>query len=75
MQILVFGQLKDGVGQSVLQIDHVEDTDLLLQHLLAQYPALRAFSFRIAVDGKMIDGKMPLLPGSTIALLPPFSGG
>lgn len=75
MQILVFGQLRDIVGSSMLQIDALPDTAALHHRLLELYPSLANYSFRIAVDGKLTDGQMPIFPGSSIALLPPFSGG
>ena len=75
MQILVFGQLRDIIGSSILQVDALPDTLALHQRLLENYPALRNYTFRIAVDGKLTDGSVPVFPGSSIALLPPFSGG
>lgn len=75
MDILIFGQLREVVGQSVWHVDQVIDSEQLQKRLLEAYPALSSYTYRIAVDGKMIDGNTPLFPGSRIALLPPFSGG
>lgn len=75
MKILVFGHLKDIIGSASMEIDDVTDTSALHHRLSEIYPSLVNFTFRIAVDGILINGEAPLLPGSTIALLPPFSGG
>lgn len=75
MEILIFGQLREVVGQSVIHITDVTDTASLNQRLREVYPGITSYTYRIAVDGKMINGNVPLFPGSAIALLPPFSGG
>ena len=75
MEILIFGQLREVVGQSVIHITDVTDTASLDLRIRELYPGLTSYTYRIAVDGKMINGNTPLFPGSTIALLPPFSGG
>lgn len=75
MEILIFGQLRDIVGSSVVKVEPLTDTTVLHARLLELYPGLVNYTFRIAVDGKLTVGHVPLFPGSTIALLPPFSGG
>lgn len=75
MEILVFGQLRDIIGSARLVIDVLPDTAALHKRLIEEYPSLRNYTFRIAVDGKLTDGKVLIFPGSSIALLPPFSGG
>ncbi|MEY3436618.1 MAG: MoaD/ThiS family protein [Sphingobacteriales bacterium] len=75
LKILVFGQLREIIGSSVIEVDNVMDTTALHHRLIEVYPALVNYTFRIAVDGKLTDGQVPIFPGCTIALLPPFSGG
>jgi molybdopterin synthase sulfur carrier subunit len=75
INIMVFGQLEDITGTSVIAFDKVSDTDLLLKKLYAQYPLLKEKKFLIAVDQKIITEKTKIVGQSTIALLPPFSGG
>ena len=74
MEIKVFGQLTDITGATHLTVPFVTNTEELLSLLTAQYPALSSMTFRIAVNGKLTEGRTPLFPGDVIALLPPFSG-
>ena len=77
MQIKVraFGPLVEIIPTGEVTLAGTADTDSLLHQLKQQYPALSAKSFMIAVDQKTVSGNTPLTPGSTVALLPPFSGG
>jgi molybdopterin converting factor small subunit len=53
----------------------VTSTKELMDLLLSRFPALGEFVFNIAVDAVIIEKDVRLKPGSTVALLPPFSGG
>jgi molybdopterin converting factor small subunit len=75
MEIRIFGQLTDITGSAQLTLPLVADTDHVLRILADQYPGLATMTFRVAVNGKLVDGCIPLFPGDVIALLPPFSGG
>ncbi len=77
MQIKVraFGPLTDIITTSEVTLSGSPDTDSLLQQLKEQFPALGEKKFMIAVDQKTVSGNTLLTPGSTVALLPPFSGG
>lgn len=73
--IMVFGQLEDITGSSVISINRVADTELLLKTLHAQYPALKQKKILVAVDQKIIYKKTEIGEQAQVALLPPFSGG
>jgi sulfur-carrier protein len=75
LTVMVFGQLQDITGSSVISIDDVADTDMLLSKLRMQYPLLKEKKFLIALDKKIIKEKTEINGMQTIALLPPFSGG
>jgi molybdopterin synthase sulfur carrier subunit len=75
MQILFFGQLVDITGSSTLTMPDVPDTDALVQQLHQLYPALATIKYVIAVDKKKTSENVSLQSHTTIALLPPFSGG
>ena len=75
IKITLFGQLCDLAGSESLMLENVADTDGLMQQLKIQFPALAASKFIIAVDKKQVQGNTVLLENSSIALLPPFSGG
>lgn len=74
MQILLFGQLADIAGSSVL-LDEVTDTDSLISALHKKHPALAGSKYVIAVDKKIVISNQQLSDKSVVALLPPFSGG
>ncbi len=72
---MIFGQLEDITGTAVVSIENVLDTNMMLTKLYAQYPLLKEKKFLIAVNQKIIAEKTEIGDQSTIALLPPFSGG
>ncbi len=75
MNIMVFGQLQDITNSSMVSIEAVKDTELLLQQLYAGFPLLKEKKFLIAINQKIITQKTEMGEQATIALLPPFSGG
>jgi sulfur-carrier protein len=75
IEVMFFGQLTDITGTARLRIDNAQDTDTLKIRLFQQFPALSHSNFRIAVDNKLINVNTPIIAGSTIAFMPPFSGG
>ena len=74
VKIILFGKLADIAGGSV-SVDNVRDTDSLINALQKNYPALTASKYVIAVDKQVIKENTVLNKNSTVALLPPFSGG
>lgn len=73
--IMIFGQLEDITGSSVITIADTTDTDLLLSALYSQYPLLKEKKFLIAVNNNIIHEKTEIGEQTKVALLPPFSGG
>lgn len=74
VEVLFFGKLVEIAGAS-LTINDVKTTDELLEKLRLQYPLLAAEKYVVAVDKKTITENTSLTKSSTVALLPPFSGG
>ena len=74
VKIILFGKLAEIAGSSV-SIDNVTDTDSLVNVLHKNYPALTNIKYVIAVDKQVIKENTALSKKSTVALLPPFSGG
>ncbi|HEX6170365.1 MAG TPA: MoaD/ThiS family protein [Chitinophagaceae bacterium] len=74
VKIILFGKLAEVAGSSV-SIDNVTDTDSLINVLHKSYPALTNIKYVIAVDKQVIKENTALSRKSTVALLPPFSGG
>ncbi|MBC6492321.1 MoaD/ThiS family protein [Flavihumibacter stibioxidans] len=75
ISIMVFGQLTDITGTSSLQVPLQADSDSMKAELQKRYPALVYARYIMAVDRKPVTGNVSLSGQSTIALLPPFSGG
>ena len=75
VNIIIFGQLTDIVGNREISLTDIADTDQLLATMHSMYPALLDIKYVIAVDKKVISGNTDLNNNSVIALLPPFSGG
>ena len=74
IKIILFGKLADIADNSV-SVTNVADTDRLVDALHKDYPALANTKYVIAVDKQVIKENTVLNNNSTVALLPPFSGG
>jgi molybdopterin synthase sulfur carrier subunit len=75
IRILIFGKLADIVNASTLTLTGIADTNSLVNELNKRYPALADCKYIMAVDKQTITTNTILKGESTIALLPPFSGG
>jgi len=74
INIILFGQLSEIAGSS-LSLKNVTDTDNLVKELHNLYPALSDAKYVIAINKKMVTENTAITENSTVALLPPFSGG
>ena len=75
VKIMVFGLLAEITGTGNFEVNDVRDTDNLNDILQERYPALRNMKYSVAVDKMIIDNNTKLENNSTVALMPPFSGG
>ena len=75
IKVILFGQLCDIAGSDSLVLEAVSDTNELEEQLKLQYPDLAASKYIIAVNKKMVHENTELQESSSVALLPPFSGG
>ncbi|MFT3679682.1 MAG: MoaD/ThiS family protein [Ferruginibacter sp.] len=75
VNILLFGQLTDITGTGNMVLEDMADTNAVTRKLEEQFPALAHSKYVMAVDKKVISGNTILNNNSTVALLPPFSGG
>lgn len=74
VNITSFGQLADITGNNI-RLENIKNTNELMAVLIETYPALKNISFVIAVNKKLITANTDLFTTSSVALLPPFSGG
>ena len=75
VNLLIFGQLTDITGDSSLIVNDIADTDSLTREMTKRFPSLSGAKFIVAVNKEVISGNTILQNNSTVALLPPFSGG
>ena len=75
VKVIIFGQLTDITGTPNLTLTDISNTEELVAKLNTMHPALSSATYVLAVDGSMVSGNRNLADNSTIALLPPFSGG
>ncbi len=76
--ILLFGILKDIVGENSLELYLENDATIeyLKAHLLKEYEKLNKFSnFSIAVNEAYVELDYILESNDVVALIPPVSGG
>jgi len=76
VSVLFFGSLIDATGgKREIQLNDMQDMDSVKNNLLKQFPQLENYTFRIALNQKILDENHDLIDNDVIALLPPFAGG
>ena len=75
IRIMIFGQLTDIINSSTLTLTDIADTNSLVNELNKLYPALADSKYIMAVNKQTVIANTILKEDSTVALLPPFSGG
>lgn len=75
VQVLFFGELEEITGCSHRQVQGVEDTMMLTDIMVADYPALANRKYLLAVNEQVVDEKIFLQDADVVAFLPPYSGG
>ncbi len=75
INVIFFGQLQDLTGVKTATCIYQSDTNQLIAAMESRYPALVDASYSVAVNKIMIQQNTVLNIDSTVALLPPFSGG
>ncbi|HKZ67595.1 MAG TPA: MoaD/ThiS family protein [Chitinophagaceae bacterium] len=75
IRIMIFGQLTDIINSSTLTLTDIADTNSLVDELNKLYPALADSKYIMAVNKQTVIANTILKEDSTVALLPPFSGG
>lgn len=75
IEIMLFGQLTDLLHTTSLTVDAARDTNELNTRLLTVYPQLATARYIMAVNRRTVTENTILTEASTVALLPPFSGG
>lgn len=74
VNIIIFGQLCELLGENLV-LNDITDTNSLTETLNKRFPKLADSKYVMAVDKKVVTENISLINNSTVALLPPFSGG
>lgn len=75
INVILFGQLADVVGKSVLTVNNCYDTESIKKKVIKEFPALAHYEFLISIDKKIARNNQKLEGKNEIAFLPPFAGG
>ena len=74
INIIIFGQLCELLGEKLI-LNDITDTNSLTETLNKKFPQLIDAKYVMAVNKKVVTENISLTNNSTVALLPPFSGG
>ncbi len=72
---MAFGQLAEITGKQSWKLQGIPDITALKQILETNFPAIKNINYQVAIDKKITKENAVLADQSTVALLPPFSGG
>ena len=74
INIIIFGQLCELLGEKLI-LNDITDTNSLTETLNKKFPQLIDAKYVMAVNKTVVTENISLTNNSTVALLPPFSGG
>ena len=76
LKLLFFGVLTDVIGVSSLEfVTKTTNVDTLNKTLQKDFPALKKYTYKIAVNQEIITKEKKLKEGDEVSFLPPFAGG
>ena len=76
LNLLFFGVLTDVIGVSNLEfVTKAANTRTLNNNLQKDFPALKKYTYKIAVNQEIISDEKKLKDGDEVSFLPPFAGG
>lgn len=75
VNVIFFGVLSDVVGKNILTIQDTDNMTDLKRKLITSYPDLKDYTFRMAVNQKMVEDNHLLFDNDLVAVMPPFAGG
>lgn len=77
LSLTYFGMIAEATGSSSERMDFEgnETVGELRKNLIAKYPQLGSYEFKIAVDSNVVEDQEKISDDALIALLPPFAGG
>jgi molybdopterin converting factor small subunit len=70
-----YGVLAEIAGTGQTKLYDLHSVDELRSHVKSAYPGMEKHNFVFAVNNKLSQGNTVIGHGSTVAVMPPFSGG
>lgn len=75
VNVIFFGVLSDVVGQNTLTIQNTDNITDLKSKLITNYPDLKNYTYRMAVNQQIVEDNHRFFNNDTVAIMPPFAGG
>lgn len=75
IKVLTFGVVTEIIGETSLELGEISSTAELMKKLENDFPKLKDTKYVVAVNKIIVPESSPIPDNSTIAILPPFSGG
>jgi molybdopterin converting factor small subunit len=75
VNVIFFGVLSDVVGKNMLTIQDTDNMTDLKSKLITNYPDLKDYTYRMAVNQQMVEDNYLLFDNDSVAVMPPFAGG
>jgi len=75
IKVLLFGAIKDHIGSAEIELNDLDSTERVREHLEGEYPFIRSTRYILALNQERIEDDRPVQDGDEIALMPPFAGG
>lgn len=75
IEMIPFGRIAEFMDSRTLELNDLTDTDGLNAYLQEQFPQLKTMKYRLALNKELVQRNMVISKDSTIAVMPPFSGG
>jgi len=75
IDIISFGRIRELIESQTVNIEGLKNTDEVKAYLEQRYPALAGMKYALALNKKLVQSKTEIEGNSTIAIMPPFSGG
>nr|WP_068893408.1 MoaD/ThiS family protein [Pedobacter panaciterrae] len=75
INIITFGKIAEFISPQRISLSDLSDTDALKAYLERKFPQLSSIKYLIALDKHVIQVNSVIKNNSTVAIMPPFSGG
>lgn len=75
IRVIAFGQIAEIAGKKNWELEGINNTGQLAGILTDEFPLLKKFPYRFAVNQQLVNLPTELHDNDIVALLPPFSGG